>query len=83
MSAALVPLDAASTLQSLIAENEELKEKTELLKKELKEKDLEMASLKLDAAMREAEVRENGGVDIMLWILWGTPPPIQFFSSFP
>ena len=59
MSAALVPLDAASTLQSLITENEELKGKMEKLKKELKEKDLEMQSLKLDAAMREAEVRQG------------------------
>ena len=55
-SAALVPLDQSSTLQSLIAENDELREKIGKLQKELKEKDMEMQSLKLDAVMREAEV---------------------------
>merc|ERR1712142_1175366 len=55
LSAALVPVDGSGTLQALIAENDELKEKIEKLKKELKEKDIQMQSLKLDAAMREAE----------------------------
>ena len=72
MSAALVPLDAASTLQSLITENEELKGKMEKLKKELKEKDLEMQSLKLDAAMREAEVRQGQ---------FGATPAVFSFSQ--
>ena len=55
-SAALVPLDQSSTLQSLIVENDELREKIEELKKELKDKDMEMQSLKLETTMREAEV---------------------------
>ena len=62
LSAALVPVDGSGTLQALIAENDELKEKIEKLKKELKEKDIQMQSLKLDAAMREAEVGDINSI---------------------